>query len=190
MLERLAGRLKWERDGSGIRVEIPARAGWLLAFFLLWLILWGGIGGTMVVRALADDDLSTFMLVWSIAWAAGVLFGLGAIIWGTSGRTMLFLNQSEMMIQRRVMGMEWDNRSFATRDVRNLRFIPASLRSGWSGSNYERTYTQSQICFEADGKTRNLASGLSDVEAFALIDRMLEIYEFPRDRALDYIGKP
>jgi len=51
MLEPLAGRLKWERTGSGIRVEIPAQSGWLLAFLFFWLILWGGIGGTMVVRA-------------------------------------------------------------------------------------------------------------------------------------------
>jgi hypothetical protein len=31
MLEKLAGRLKWERTGTGIRVEIPARIPWLRA---------------------------------------------------------------------------------------------------------------------------------------------------------------
>jgi len=190
MLETLAGRLTWERNGSGIQVEIPAQAGWSLAFLFLWLIAWGGIGGTMVFRAFADDDLSTFMLVWSIAWAAGVVVGLGAIVWGISGRTTLFLNQSEMKIQRRVMGFEWDTRSFPTNHVANLRFIPAYWSSGGAGSNDGRTYNPSQMRFEADGKTRTFASGLSDVEAFALIDRMLEVYEFPKDRALDYIGKP
>jgi hypothetical protein len=190
MLEKLAGRLIWERTGSGIRVEISARAGWMLAFLCLWLALFGGIGGALEFKAFNEGDPSTFMLIWGLAWLVGVGVGAGLLIWSLGGRTMLLLNQTEMTIQHRVMGFEWDKRTYATSQVCNLRYVPSFKSSGWSGSNYEQTYHQSQIRFEAEDKTRSFASGLSDIEAFALIDKMLEIYNFPKDRALAYIGRP
>ena len=34
---------------------------------------------------------------------------------------------------------------------------------------------------------RSFATGIADAEAFALIDKMIEIYPFPKERALEYL---
>jgi hypothetical protein len=65
-----------------------------------------------------------------------------------------------------------------TSKVRNLRFTPAGRG---------RNAPQSSVTIEVDGKTFSFASGIPDAEAFALIDKMLEVYKIPKDRALEYI---
>lgn len=190
MLDKLAGRLTWERTGSGIRVEIPAAGGWITAFLCFWLIVWGGIGGALIARAYENEDFTVVMMIWSVAWVVGVCFGLVWMAWSITGRTTVTLSPVELEIRRRFIGMEWDKRTFATSGVRNFRYIPPFSSSQWVGGNYERTYHASEMRFEAGDKTRSFAGGVSDTEAFALIDKMLEVYPFPKDRALEYIGKP
>lgn len=190
MLERLAGRLQWERTGSGIRVEIPAQKGWLTVFLAVWLVIWSGAGLFGSIRVSTGDDVNIGQLIFAVIWALAEVGVVIAMIWSLTGRTILTVNQSEVSLQRRILGVEWDMRRFATQSVRNLRYIPSTSVRGWDGSQLTNTQTLSQIKFEADGKSRVFASGISDIEAFALIDRMLEVYNFPRDRALEYIGKP
>lgn len=190
MREKLAGRLKWERTVSGICVEIPAQAGWLAVLFAFWLALWSAAGWFFAGSFSAAENAESVPLVFAVLWALGWVLIMAAMIWCLAGRTALTLDQSEMAIRRRILRMEWDTRRFATKDVRNLRYIPSFSLRGWEGTKYTTYTSTSQMRFEADGKTRKFASGISDAEAFALIDRMLEIYDFPRDRALEYIGRP
>lgn len=190
MREKLEGRLKWERTGSGIRIEIPSQAGWLAVFFGFWLAAWSATGWLFAAMASITNTFDTVPLTFTIAWALGWVGILTALLWCLAGRTTLTLDESEMAIQRRVLKMEWDRRRFATKDVLNLRYIPSFSLRGWAGTTYTTYTSASQIRFEADGKTRRFAAGISDTEAFALIDRMLEVYNFPKDRALEYIGRP
>ena len=66
-----------------------------------------------------------------------------------------------------------------TAEVRNLRFTQA-VRKG-------RSYTASHISFESRDKTHSFGSGISDAEAFALIDKLLEVHPFSKERALEYL---
>jgi hypothetical protein len=190
MLETPAGRLKWERTGTGFRVEIPTSSGWLSVFFVIWLAIWTGTGLFGSIRISTGDELDLTTIIFATIWAlaeVGVTVGL---IWSLAGSTALTVDQSVVSIQRRIAGVEWDTRRFAARSVCNLRYIPSSWVRGWEGIHYIITKTESQIKFEADGKTRTLVSGITDIEAFALIDKMLDVDNFPKDRALEYIGKP
>lgn len=186
MLQPLAGRLTWEHTATGIHVEIPARRGWWLLFLFVWLVLWLGLGGMLVARMIASDEFSLFNTIWSAGWLIATIFGISVISWSLTGQTSLFLDQSEMRIRRQVLGVEWDTRTFRTQFITNLRFIPGQwTRDRWN----DNSYTQSEIRFDAEDKTRSFASGLEDAEAFALIDRMLEVHNFPKDRAVDYIAR-
>jgi hypothetical protein len=180
MQDTLAGRLKWEHTGTGILVQIPARLDWTILFFAVWLTMWSFGGKSAMDQVLKNGKPQLFLMAWLVGWFAGEVFAIATIVWSLTGRTSLALDQSRFEITRRVLGFQWDARSFATAQIRNLRFVPAGNRG--------RHSYQSQISFEALDKTRSFASGLSDAEAFALIDKMLEIYAFPKDRALDYIA--
>jgi glucuronate isomerase len=41
---------------------------------------------------------------------------------------------------------------------------------------------------QSSGKAYSFARGITEREACALIDRMMEVHSFPRDRALDQVG--
>ena len=188
MLETLAGRLTWERTPDGIRVEIPARLSWVALFLTVWLTFWLYVGSRIIGKMLVDDDQSAWPLVWLVGWAAGACFVGGWLIWSVGGRATLVLEPVEMRIQRRVFGIEWDTRTYRTNSVRNLRYIPGYMSPGALESG--GGYNQSSIKFESDDKTRSFASGVSDIEAFALIDLMLGVHAFPKDRAIEFIGRP
>lgn len=179
MLETLAGRLKWEQTGQGIRVEIPARLDWTTLFFIAWLAMWSLAGWHIIMQTFTKHDAPVFNMLWLVGWAAAECFVIASIIWSLAGHTTLILDAYVLEITRRIAGIQLDTRSFATSNVHNLRYMPA-------GNRGRRSYG-SQICFEADCKTRKFASKVEDAEAFALIDRMLDVYNFPKDRALEYL---
>ncbi len=183
MLQRLAGRLKWDQTGSGIHVEIPARLNWTSLFLIVWLIGWT-IGGRHVLSETftpgSKSYHSLFNLLWLVAWAFGEVLVGATLIWSLTGRTTVDLDPSMLKIRRFALGVQIDRRSFPTSDVRNLRFSPPAQRG--------RNYAQSQIKSEVQDKTLGIGSGIDDAEAFALIDKMLEVYRFPKERALEYLA--
>jgi hypothetical protein len=179
MLEKLAGRLTWERTGDGIRVVIPAQLGWVVAFLCVWLVGWSIGGWNVLNNTLESANPPLFDMVWLVGWLLGEVTVIAIIIWSLSGRSTLVLDKCSLEITRRVVGIRLDTRVFRTANVRNLRYIPATT-SGKSSR-------QSQIRFEADDKSCGFASGITDNEAFALIDKMLEVYPFPKERALGYL---
>jgi hypothetical protein len=184
LLEKLAGRLRWERTANGIRVEIPARLSWLALFLAGWLTFWL-YGGVQAMKSLINGDKdSGFLMIWLVMWAIGACFVSATLIWSIGGKTTLTLDPLELNLQRTIFGLPWDTRVFRTSLVENLRYVPREYSSGFRG----RGYNQSRIRFESEDKTRNFASGISDSEAIALINRMLDVYKFPRNRALDYIA--
>jgi len=179
MLEKLAGRMTWERSGLGIRVDIPAKSGWSLLFMLVWLAFWGFGGWQILKKTLASTDFSVFNLVWLAFWAFALVYAAVVILWMVAGKTTLALDSGTLDITRSIAGVMYSRRSFRTGEVRNLRYQPES------GSGRGRK--DSALCFEADDKTIRFASGVTDAEALALIDKMLQTYSFPKERALEYI---
>jgi hypothetical protein len=174
MRETLAGKLTWEPTGDGIRVEIPARRSWTILIHFLWLIVWCGVGWLAWTRAHEGHHAATQIpLIWIVGWAAGVVFMTASILWSLTGSTTLELNSYQLRIVRQMMGLQLGTRSYANVDVRNLRFIPNMIRG--------RSNLPSHISFEEKGKTRSFAWAVAETEAVALIDKMDQIYKFPRD---------
>jgi hypothetical protein len=181
-MDKLADRLRWEPTANGIQVLIPARLDWKILFFAVWIVMWT-VGGIATIRQflneIADNKSDSFLALWLIGWAAGECFVTATIIWAVGGKTLLRLDPATMTIEHQLFGIRFLVRSFATAEVRNLRLTQA-VRKG-------RSYTASHISFESGDKTRSFASGISDAEAFALIDKMLKVYPFAKERALEYL---
>jgi hypothetical protein len=117
--------------------------------------------------------------LWLVFWAVAEVTVGGTIVWSVFGRIILTLDPANLNLRWRVAGIELRDRSFATSEIRNLRYRPLA-RGG-------RTRNLSAICFESGSKTYRFGSGIADTEAFALIDKMLDVYPFPKERALEYM---
>jgi hypothetical protein len=179
-MEKLADRLSWERGANGILVVIPARRDWTVLFFAAWLVGWT-IGGKAAFHETfaANGQIQLFMLAWLVGWVFGECFATAAVLWALGGRTILRLDPTRLEIERNLFGVRLSSRSAATGEIRNLRFSPRIARGRWSKA--------SEIRFESADKTLGFGSGISDAEAFALIDKMLEVYPFPKERAAEYL---
>ncbi|HTX76467.1 MAG TPA: hypothetical protein VMD29_09700 [Terracidiphilus sp.] len=181
-MEKLAGRLNWERTANGIRVEIPARRDWTTAFFTIWLCGWTLAGKAALHQAFPKGNGSAvewFSLLWLAGWAFGECFVTVAIIWALGGRTLVVLDPEALEIEHSLLSIHLNRRVTATSDVRNLRFMPATA----SG----RSSRASNLSFESGDKTVRFATGISDAEALSLINKMLDVYPFPKERALEYL---
>jgi hypothetical protein len=118
-------------------------------------------------------------LAWSciVAGVVGLFIAAGWVLWGLTGETILTLNPAELKIQRLVLGIEWDTRTFASNDVSDLRYIHPTNR--WAFRD-DADPNSSKIRFQAKGKTHGFAWGVTEREASALIDRMLAVYRVPK----------
>jgi len=182
MLQTLAGRLKWERTGNGIRVEIPARLDWTTLFGAVWLVFWSYGGWQITIDTYINHKSVVFNSLWLVGWAIAECYVIGFIVWSITGRTTLLFDPCQLEITRRVIGIQMNYRRYTTSDICNFRFVPARKKG-------RRSYP-SKICFEAENKTRGFSSGISDKEAYALINRMREIHKFPMESWLEENWKP
>jgi hypothetical protein len=168
MLETLAGRLRWERTEDGIRVEIPVRVPWLLTFI-------SGIGMFTLPR-FTVEIFSKSMGFTSPASFAPVWMGLClGVIWFTMIFTIkhvLTLNPTEMGFQVRTFGIGVRKRTIVNGRLQNPRYAAAE---------YGATFIEmSRIQIDRDFKTRDFAFGITELEADTLIEKMMEIYKFPK----------
>ena len=129
-----------------------------------------------------EKTLPPVQLVWLAGWAAGVVFSIIAILWSLTGKTIVTLDQDQLQIATRIMGLQPSTRTYANAEVRNLRFIPAMMRA--------RTNRPSGIWFEANGKLKRFASAVTDTEASVLIEKMHQVYNFPKDSSGGAFGVP
>jgi hypothetical protein len=183
MLEKLAGRLKWEHSGQGIRIEIPAQWGWQILFINapLEILLIAGIA--LAVSEIGwplpvGDDRLIFGILSAVVLGAIACLAAAWLAWSFTGRTIVTADQNEMKIQRKVLGVEWDTRRFATFEVRGLRWLPPTEIWAFRTDTDPNT---SKIKFQVRNKTIKFARGISEREACALIGRMEEICNFSND---------
>jgi hypothetical protein len=131
-MDTLADRVRWEPTGNGIRISIPARKDWRLAFFSVWLVAWTYGGNQTVRQTLAKFSSGTidwFACFWLMAWAFGECWVIAWIIWALGGQTTVSLDPTEITIYQQLFGFLLRRRTAHTGDVRNLRFSP-SVRKG------------------------------------------------------------
>jgi hypothetical protein len=180
MLQKLAGRLQWEQMPQGIRVAIPGRRDTMACLYgpLAVVILAGiAIRYWELTDAMASDDARSALQPIATAGCTVGLFTIGCwLAWHLTFKTVLTLDPTETRIQRRIIGVEWDTRSFATCEIRDLRYTPPTqIWPLWTDTDPNT----SKIRFEVKGKVRRFAAGITEREACALIDRMMGVYKFP-----------
>ena len=185
MLEKIAGRLKCENADQGIRVEIPARWGSSEILCAASLVSWAVTDGIYEWSNLPDGGLFRLATINIVLAGVGAWVILAWACWSLTGRTFVTLNPNELKIQRRVLGVEWDTRRFATPDVRNLRYLPPTEMWLFRTDTDPNT---SKIQIQVKNKTVRFARGITEREACALFDRMEEIYKFPKDSELDQVA--
>ncbi len=180
MLEVLEGRLKYKRTPEGIFVSIPPRNG-------TFTILYGPLVGTFLLVAAIyywrvlmaphpEDTEYTLQLVAIGIYALGFVFAVCWLIWTFTNETVVILNAAEMKIQRRVLGIELDTRSFPTRQLRNFRFVPPTQTWASQGADDPKT---SRIQFQIGNNAHILVEGVSELETDALLALMQSVYRFP-----------
>ena len=113
MLEKLEGRLMWERTPVGIRVEIPARLDWAVVVLGVILTVWALLGMSVAPLEVLTHDAPGFA-AWFF-WLCFLVLACAAAIllaWNFKGRTTLTLDPAEMKLVHSVFGVEWNKRVF------------------------------------------------------------------------------
>ena len=188
MLQKLAGRLTWERTGSGgIRVEIPTQFDWWAIPAAIFAAAWTAIPGVWLYQNNlgSEERLTRFAWTCAAVGAIGVCAALGWVMWTCTGKTIVNLDFCTLKIQRRIAGLELDTRSFVNSDVRNLRHIPPSYTWAFRTDTDPST---TKIQFEVKGSKIGFGRGTTERESCALIDRMIEIYSFPKGDEASHVG--
>jgi hypothetical protein len=191
VLERLEGRLMWERTSQGILVTIPIPRGLTVPLYGPLVIIWLVFASFHYWHLLAapHPDITEFnlQLIALGVYAVGTCFFLCWMIWIFTAENVLSLVPSEMKIQRRVIGIEVAVTRFPTHNVRNLRYIPPT--KFWALSGYIDPKT-SYIQFRAGSTKHSFARGVTETEAHALIRWMLEVYNFPNRQLPGEVDDP
>lgn len=185
MRGKLVGRLTWEPAGEGISVVIPARLDWWIAPLAVFLSAITEIDWFYLPITLSDGRLSPLVWIYVMTPAALACIFVCWFLWGMTGKTILVVDPSELKLVRRVIGIEWDTRRFATYDVVNLRYI--SPEDIWAFRT-DTDPTTSKIQFQTKDKTIRYARGITEKEACALFDKMMGVYKFPSSSELDQKG--
>jgi len=180
MLEPLEGRVTWEKTHEGLRAAIPVRRGAFTVIYAPLIVIWLVLATIRYWQVLSEprQDTTEFVLQMIAIgiYGLGFLFFVGWLAWTWTGETMVILNPSEIKLERRVLGIDLAARTFRTDQVSRLKFIPpgkvATQRSALNPNS-------ARIEFRADSRTLSFAKGVTEAEARALIDVMLEVYQFP-----------
>jgi hypothetical protein len=119
-----------------------------------------------------------FQLIAFSVYALGFCFAICWLVWTFTNETILTLDAAKLTIQRRAMGIELFTESYPTMSVSDVTFI-ATMRSWTIRKNIDsRT---GGIQFQAGSRAHTFASGIAEVEARALISRMLAVHKFPNN---------
>ena len=181
MYEKLEGRVMFEKTDDGLCIAVPVRRGPFAAVYGPLVAIWLGLATFRYWRLLAGphpEDINFRLQTIAIGiYIVGFIYFAIWLAWTLTGQTVVVMKPPEVKIQTRVFGVDLASRTFLTHQINRMRFIPHS-----------RVLTQpsvidpnsSYIRFEANNHRQKFAKGVSEEEARALIDKMLQIYEFPR----------
>jgi hypothetical protein len=180
MQETLAGRLKWERIPGGIQISIPVRRGASTIGYVGLVVVWLTIASIhywhLFSQQRTDDPAAMYELIAVGIYVVGFFFFLGWMAWVVTGETLLLLDEGRMTIQQRVMGIDISTQSYNNHEVHSFTYVRPkpfwALRADTDPSS-------SRIRFSVAGKYHFFARGISESEAYALVERMVEIYRFP-----------
>jgi len=173
-MQRLAGRLQFEHTADGVRIKIPARGSWQAILALVLLAAWTALAIAYRGAIPSNDQASSFAwfnLAFSIA---GLLFVAGMLLWSFTGRSIVTITPSEIWLERRVVGLPWDSRTFRADLVGGLRYIPPSCLYKYAPSDHY----PSKMELSSGNKLYRFARGITEREACALVDQANSIVKF------------
>jgi hypothetical protein len=177
MLQKLAGRLKWERVNDGIRVVIPGRLSPKAAFYavanrfaLLAAAYLMGFGAAWLLHLLEKRPMD-----WWLAPALCVGL-LAAFLTSPLERITLSLYPNVMTVMRGPTWVRGRYRNFLTEHLHNLRYVEPG-----PDADIRNEYRHAEVQFDQKGQTQSFAAGISTAEARALIALMTSIYAFPAE---------
>lgn len=172
MFETLAGKLRWERNGSGIRVLLPRRFHWG-AFFQMIVVMcipvW--VDGVIRKSPLRGRGLTLDVILWT-----GLCIAVGILVLHLSMRTILTVTPDELSKTVWIFGRQLRRRSHRNVELCGLRKnLLVSERTGRDMVN------KNVVEIGRNGFYHTIAYGLTDAEADALMAKMIEVYPFPED---------
>ena len=180
MLETLSGRLKWDRMPGGVLFSIPVRRGASTVGYAALVLVWFTIASIHYWHLFSRPRLEGREVVYEfiavILYVIGFFFFLGWIAYVYTGETVLMLDEGRMTIQLRVLGIEISSRVFQNHEIHNFLYIRP--KSFWALRS-DTDPSSSRIRFTAHGAYHFFGRGITEAEAFALVERMIEIYHFP-----------
>jgi len=95
---------------------------------------------------------------------------------------MLAMDPFELKLECRAIGIKLNTHKFAICDIKYLRFIPPAYIRAF---HTETNPAISKIKFQTKNRMIRFAKGITEREGRALIDRMMEVYKFPKDNEPD-----
>jgi len=180
MLDKLEGRLTCGKTNQGVCIAIPVRHGPFTGLYAPLILIWLVIATIRYWSVLTEPhpnntEFMLQMIAFGI-YVLGFFFFVGWVAWTMTAETVVVLNPTEIRIERRVLGVEVAAHTYRTNQVSRLKFISPSKIST---QNSVLNPNSSRIQFLMDNKPQRFAKGVTETEARALIDKMLEPYEFP-----------
>jgi hypothetical protein len=177
MLETLAGRLKWERNGDGIRVELPAPLDrphvlWAIVQSLSWLFF---VYLIVSFENLISDGFHKNLIYW---WFFPTFAPLYVALWIwklLERRTILTLTPGEMTLNRGIRETSRNTRVFANGRLHNLCYCASR-----NAPTAEREEVKNCLLLDVEYRTISIMSGITEEEATILIGKMMEVYKFPK----------
>jgi hypothetical protein len=180
MLETLEGRIKWEHTPAGLFVTIPVRRGATTVGYAGLVLVWLTIASIhywhMMKEPGPESPEFMFQVIAVSIYAFGFFFFLAWLAWTLTGETVVMLDESELKIQKRAVGIELTSQSFRTHEVHSFNFIRP--RPFWA-LRADTDPNSSKVRFTVAGKYHYFASGISEAEATALVEKMVTVYHFP-----------
>ena len=181
MLDKLEGRLKWERTPQGgMVVSIPVRRGPSTIGYAVLVLVWVSIASIhywhLFTVPKLDAEQQIYEVIAVTLYILGFLFFVVYLAWTVTGETILTLDPSEMKIQVKVLGIDIRSETYRTRDVHSFNFVRP--KAFWA-LRADTDPSSSRIRFTVGGKYHYFGRGVSESEAFALVERMVDVHRFP-----------
>jgi len=178
-LTTLEGRLLWEKSRDGFLVVIPSRRSLTTIFYGpvvgIWL-LFAAIHYRHWMDAPREQGSGIpLQFIAIVIYALGFCFAICWLIWAFTNETILKMNSAKLTIQRRALGIELATQSYPLQEIQNLKFIPPTK---WWASEKETDPNTSSLQFRSNNFTHSFAEGITQPEASALMQRMMEIHRF------------
>lgn len=161
-------------DADGLRIIVPIKRNiFLLGFLSLWLCGWFA-GESAAVYQLLSGKMpvagQSFLMVWLAMWTFGGGFAIYAWLNIATGREVIHVTKSELVIRREVLGIarpkEYDMAHVAAlRTSPGIVFNPMDFKSGlafWGISG-------GAIAFDYGAKTYHFGRGLEEAEARQIV---------------------